>query len=494
MTPLCSSLQARPAAHRLARRGWVCTLCLAAVLSVPARAATYYVDAGAANDLGDGSLLQPKRYLHSAMQLLSAQGGDTLIVAPGSYAGPENRIDGVGAGSAAGWNTVRAASPGSVTVGASLALPLANHYLAFEDLRFDSAETKSVTGRYVKFRRCSFRGGPATGNTVNLAIGTNDATPGAQYILVEDAYSYGPGGRYNILVYNADRIVLRRVVARHEDGWSDTQGNPQANVSLYNSSNVLTQNLLLLDSRPGGYFEAALYHPSNGVAPSSNIRNQGAIIVNIGSNGVGWDGPTAAVGGLLENSVIWNTDYLASSNGSAHAGIIRNVTAGKAAQAGINDWRGGGNYSVRQSLLWQVNGSNLSAMQSQDLDCYAPACGGALNLNPATAGLRYLPRLEAGSMLASAGSGGVPIGATVLQRLGAPGTLYGDPGYDQPTAEPLWPWPNEAAIQSALCGQSGITSGFCASSSLTTYIWEMLGNPIPPEIYGAVPLFANGFE
>ena len=31
----------------------------------------------------------------------------------------------------------------------------------------------------------------------------------------------GATGRYNLLVYNSDKVVLRRVVARHQDGWSE---------------------------------------------------------------------------------------------------------------------------------------------------------------------------------------------------------------------------------------------------------------------------------
>ncbi|MEO8671455.1 MAG: hypothetical protein ABI411_09090 [Tahibacter sp.] len=479
---------------RVSRDALVGTLAACASFTVlsSAGAATYYVDAAAANDSGNGSAAQPKKSIRAGAALMSALGGDTVLIAAGTYTGGNNAIDGLVPGTANAWNTVKAQVDGSVTITAPLSLPLGDHYLRFEGLKWDYADQKSVLGRYVKLLRCAFKGGFASGNSVGLGIGTNDATPGAQYILIEDAYAYGPGGRYNILVYNADKVILRRVVARHENGWSDTQGNPQANVSLYNSTNIVTENLLLLDSRPSGYYEAALYHPSNGPA-GNNVRDLGAIILNIGGNAVGWDGGNASSASRLEDSVIWNATYAASSNGSAHAGTMNRLTVVSTTSAGINDWNSGGNFSITNSLLWQIGGSNFQAVSHSGNVCFSPVCSGEASMNPATSGLRYLPRIEAGSALSSAGAGAGRVGADVTKRIGVSGTLYGEPGYDTLTAEPLWPWPNEAAIKSAMCGDMGISSGFCAAPTLTRYVWEMLGNPIPPEIYAGI-IFANGFE
>src|SRR5205085_856804 len=50
------------------------------------------------------------------------------------------------------------------------------------------------------------------------------------------------------------------------------------------------------------------------------------------------------------------------------------------------------------------------------------------------------------------------------------------------TTTQLWPWPNEARIKSEMC--SGTTRGFCSSPSLTQYIWEAAGNPMPANLYG----------
>lgn len=464
----------------------------------PASATTYYVDGSRADDSGNGTLAAPKKFIASGMALLSPLGGDVLQIAAGSYSGTDNRIDGDGNGQEGSWNVVRAATDGTVRISAAFELPVADHWLQFEGLVWDSAQQKTITGRYVKLLRSGFRGGPATGNAVSLAIGTNDVTPGAQHVLLEDVYAWGPGGRYNIIVYNADRVILRRVLVRHDFGWTDTAGDPQANVSLYDSTNVLAQNLILLDSHPGqdDYYEAALYHPSNrttGVT-SNNIQTVGAIIVNIGSNGIGFDGSEASTANLVADSVIWNTRFALSSNGDAHAGVLTRLTAGQTDDGGVNDWNGGGNFSLGRSILWSIGGSNLSQITHSGNVCFNPTCSGETALNPANSGLLYLPRIEAGSALASAGPGGTRVGAQVLQRLGVSGTLYGESGFDATTTEPLWPWPNEAAIKTALCQQAGVSTGFCAAPTLTRYIWEMLGQSIPPEIYAPGGLFGNGFE
>jgi hypothetical protein len=353
---------------------------------------------------------------------------------------------------------------------------LGDHYLQFEGLVWDSPTEKSINGRYVKVLRSGFKGGPPNNNTMTLSIGTNDATPGAQYVLVEDSYAYGPGGRYNVLVYNADKVVLRRMVVRHEDGWSDTKGDPQAAVSLYNSTNVLTQNLLIVDSGASGYFEAALYHPSNSRA-SSNIHNVGAMILNTRGTAVGWDDSNASSGNLLQDSIIWKASDAISINGAPHAGLINRVTIGNTS-AGINDWGYGGKFTIQNSLLWAVANNTFRGIAHSNNNCYSPSCSGEQSLNPTTSVL-WPTRVESGSVLSAAGLGGSQIGATVLKRLGASGTLWGEPGYDQTTTQSLWPWPNEAAIKKAMCTDMSITTGFCAKPSLTDYVWGMIGNTLP---------------
>ena len=99
--------------------------------------------------------------------------------------------------------------------------------------------------------------------------------------------------------------------------------------------------------------------------------------------------------------------------------------------------------------------------------------------SPFTTGLKYLTRIEAGSPLKTAGSGGGQIGAQIVNRIGVSGSMHGDVGWNVDTGAPLWPYPNEARIKKEMCTDAGITRGFCADTSITNYIMNYLGNGNP---------------
>jgi hypothetical protein len=105
----------------------------------------------------------------------------------------------------------------------------------------------------------------------------------------------------------------------------------------------------------------------------------------------------------------------------------------------------------------------------------------------ATPSLRYLTRIEEGSFLKGKGSGGADIGANILYRYGSDGARHEEPGFNALTTVPLWPWPNEDRIKKEMCEDSGVTRGFCGAASLTKYIWEYLGNPMPEDPYADQP-------
>jgi hypothetical protein len=82
------------------------------------------------------------------------------------------------------------------------------------------------------------------------------------------------------------------------------------------------------------------------------------------------------------------------------------------------------------------------------------------------------------------------VGATIEHRYGSSGLRYGAAGFDTLTDVPLWPWPNEDRIKREMCAST--TRGFCSTGkrldgsnpiTLTSYVWETLGNPIPAGIY-----------
>ena len=120
-----------------------------------------------------------------------------------------------------------------------------------------------------------------------------------------------------------------------------------------------------------------------------------------------------------------------------------------------------------------------------------------------TASLRYLPRIEPGSPLEDGRAGRGAIGAEVMFKTGATGSLYGEAGFDQKTSEPLWPFPNEAQIKADMAAYNGPGAvgarGFAAGNSLdgtpqtlTKYVWEYLGNRIPADIYAGAGTGAGG--
>ncbi|UXI70335.1 hypothetical protein [Tahibacter amnicola] len=122
-----------------------------------------------------------------------------------------------------------------------------------------------------------------------------------------------------------------------------------------------------------------------------------------------------------------------------------------------------------------------------------------------TGTLKYLP--DAGS-----GTGLTEAGARILYRTGRSGTVWGEPGFDELTAESLWPWPHEAAIKAVFAepntplpgntpaandtvrGFTVATDAFGRPMTLTRYIWQYLGHEIPEAIYGGEQIFKNGFE
>lgn len=439
------------------------------IAATPAPTGTsYYVDANAPNDLGTGTAASPKKYLSSGAALLSAAGGDTLIVKPGTYSNHLDDLGNKGSGRNGVWNVIKAEIDGTVKITAPFYMPKGDHYVQLEGLVWNSNYAKGISGRYVKILRCGFVGGPLVDNEVVLAIGGGSRTElGAQHVLMEDSYAFGAGGRYKVLVYNADKVVLRRVVARQEAGWLATlkDDEPSAAITLYNSTNVLTQNLLIVDSGGTPNFSGALFHPSNSsdtVSTSVNIRNVGAMVLNSDS-GVAWDDYYPAVGMTLEDSVVINSGSDGVIvNGNARKQVkLRHVSVVGSAEKGV------ANYSNETNV---TNDSDFTISDSIVAKSGTVAFGGTVGVQNVTSVAPQWPVKPVGAN-----------GATILKRLGKPGTLYGEVGYDAVQAEDLWPFPNEVAIKKAMCQNASppVTTGLCAKPSLTHYVWEALGTPKP---------------
>ena len=402
---------------------------------------------------GDAIIVNPGESISTAVSQL--QPGGTVVIKPGTYSAFNLK-----ACTADKWCTIKAETDGTVNV-TGFNVGAGNWYTRIEGLKFTGSNTKTVGGSYLKVMRSAFQGGPATGNNVSVQIGSNDRTPGASNILFEDVWVYGAGGRYKVLVYNSEKIVLRRVVVRHDGGWTYDSRNPQGGFSLYDSKDVACQDCMFLDPASGlNGFEAGIYLVSNGTTSTkqSNVSVNGGVVIGSPSNGLAAEGNGAAATYSLSNVVIQKSGGGVATNNSGHivtlTGAYVNTTGTAYAR-----WASGGSLTVRNCIS---NASGSASSGASMSNC---------STNPTSAqGLKFPVRVEAGSSLATSG-----IGPDVTKRIGVSGTLFGEPGYDTMLAESLWPYPNETRIKSDF---DSVRAAF-GGKSLTDYVWEQLGAVSP---------------
>jgi hypothetical protein len=170
--------------------------------------------------------------------------------------------------------------------------------------------------------------------------------------------------------------------------------------------------------------------------------------------------------------------------------IFQNITSGGANTFAVSDWVTP-NYNY-----YYENAANLGSTVYQG---YTPTAG-ANDVQGVNPQIKYITREEPGTPVYGTASDGGNIGATILYEIGTTGTLYGDPGYDTVTSTSLWPFPNEAVIKSdmatfsmtnpitgnAISGMRGFAAPgnglYGGPITLTSYIWEALGNACPAGI------------
>jgi len=409
--------------------------------------------------------------------------GDTLILKDGSY---NVVISGEPNGSSGGYTVIKAENDGGVVITQPFTLTHTNSYIQFEGLKFDHASGKSIVGNHLKFLRCAFVGGMATNNEVNVGIGTNNFAD-TQYILLEDCWAYGSGGRYKIMVYNSDKVVLRRVVVRDDGGWTSGNGDPEAGIVIYQSSNVSVQNAIVIDSDLSTYDNdnvGAFYLTGHaGNRPSSNAEYLGCMAINNKKWGWNVDTDDLAVGLTMRDIVIYGQEIggIAQSNTSVAIDLQRMILGNTG--YGIGNWNTSGKVSTLSNFLFLA----LTGTASTGTNTLTNYSTFATNATAKSAGLSYLTRIESPSTLATSGQG-----PSILYQIGISGTQWGDTGYNTTTGTALWPWQNEARIKLDMAAVSA--RGFATGTSrngtpqtLTKYIWEYLGNTIPAGIYPTTP-------
>jgi hypothetical protein len=417
----------------------------------------------------------PKKTISSAAGCLAA--GDTLVLGPGTYAGSSNAIGLLPSGSAGKYVTIQAETDGTVILTATVSVSGA--YQTFAGLRFVNTDgEKAIDGNHLRFLRCAFVGGAASGNVINLGVG-------GSYNLLEDCWVYGSGGRYKVLVYRANHIVLRRVVVRDDAGWTVNASDPEAGIAVYESSSVSLQNCIAIDFDLNTYastYTGPYYLTGHGGNPSSsNCEYLGNLALNYKGGGLYVDTDDGGTNLTIRDMVFYKGEVgLAASNTSIPMTVQRLTVGSQGSNQGVVNWSRS-SMAVSDSVIFDTGASAEGASVSYT-NTYNPADlsgTGITHLNPRTNGLLYLPRIESGSALKSGGASNGQRGAQVVSRIGTSGTVHGESGYNSDTGAALWPWPNEARIKQEMCTDAGVTRGFCSASSLTYYVMNQLGNGSP---------------
>ncbi len=434
---------------------------------------------------------------------------------------------------------VRAASPGSVKiVGPTGIKPLfigrsfrKDQFILIQGITFIGGGSLYNSG-YVTIKDSGFKG--------SLGVGTGDHYEGNDYNLIEDVWVWAENTRIVAINYRSHNNVWRRVVVRSEGcDVAGCEGAPKADpsvgITVYDSQNISMQNIIVIDRlirNDVSYADfATAQHTTAGDAGGNgedyflgNNEWLGSLSINsedasmnfeadrvmvgndpiwtikdfmaIGSRKTGINigntpGNYAAAGSppsLIENATIIIPSALSDVSGvrvdPQHTGVlVKNSVAVGATRTG---------YNVKNSTV--ENSASFSTSTTQgDFDTNS-ACTGCtgLEVDPTTDGSYLYPvKVEDSSAVANAISG-VNIGASIVNRYGLNNTISGDASYNTLSSDPLWPWPNEARIKQEMCNDSDVTRGFCSNGTqlngtspvtLSSYIWEYSGNPIPDDMY-----------
>lgn len=478
---------------------------------------TYYLSPTGSDTANNGrSLSSPWKSFAQAFGSMAA--GDELILLDGTYssAAGTGYINYQGTGSAqppsgtslSNVTYVHALNPGNVTVQGGLFIGRSTRkdsFIKIQGITFEGGGDLYNTS-YVTIKDCGFHG--------SFGIGTNDHDNGNDYDLIEDVWVWASGERIIAINYRSHHNVWRRVVVRGDGCGTPAcsgSGNPNVGITVYNSMDVSVQNVIVVDrilavtDEPYGDFAVAQHAPGPDFgraewlgtislkAPDTGYYMEpdlgGTVDQTIKiSNAVAWDAEgegfniaRAGTNNLLENLTAYGrTGDSFRIAPELTSGILRNAISANSGRYGIN--------SEYVPIYVDVYNARSSPYNQTTcvLGCYTsnPMADGA------TPSLKYLTRIESGSLLKGKGLGGADIGANVLKRYGNDDTRYGETGYNTLTSTSLWPWPNEDRIKREMCANT--TRGFCSTGqrlgnvgpvTLTTYIWEYLGNPIPSGVY-----------
>lgn len=355
---------------------------------------------------------------------------------------------------------IHALNPGKVQINGALFIGRSfrkDSFIKIQGITFDGGGDLYNTS-YITIKDCGFHGA--------FGIGTNDHDNGNDYNLIEDVWVWAAGERIIAINYRANHNVWRRVVVRG-DGCSTSvcigSGNPNVGITVYNSTDVSLQNVIVVDRILGGgspYADFAVAQHDPGPI-FGRAEWLGTISLNSPDTGYYME-PDSSVSPTIKisNAVAWNA--AAGGFNIARSGIndLQNLTVNTQSDDGIRvatDLTGGTLKNI------YVSGKGRYAINSKYPPSNVSVSGSWLSAYNQTNCIANC--VNAGAIRSIVDS---DIGAKVLFRYGMDGARFGDADYNALTPVSLWPWPNEDRIKAEMC--ASVTRGFCQADSLTQYI------------------------
>ncbi|MEP7156194.1 MAG: InlB B-repeat-containing protein [Betaproteobacteria bacterium] len=487
--------------------------------TVPSSGARYISPGG--NNAADG-LTPGTAWKTFAKAFSSMTAGGELILLDGNYsvASGTGYISYLGTNSGqppsgSGLNTmtyIHAQNPGKVTVTGELFIGRSTRkdsYIKIQGITFVGGGTLYNTS-FVTIKDSGFNGA--------FGIGTNDHANGNTDNLIEDVWVWAAEQRIIAINYQADRNVWRRILVRG-DGCSTAEctgsGNPNVGFTVYDSSDVSVQNVLVVDrilsaaARSAGndYADfASAQHTASAARYLGRNKWLGSMSINAPDSGFWFEADYTIAGATtwtLQDVVALGKGIGGINVGSTGPSVISNATLINLDQTndGLRVAPGSPGGSVNNLIVKGFNRGLNSYLKPAYTDTFGSAqlynqttpTVGVRTTNPQADGtpasLKYPVRVEAGSILKSSGLNGADTGANVIYRYGVDGSRFGDAGYEALGTKALWPWPNQARIKQEMCAATA--RGFCSTAarldgqkavSVTSYVWEQLGSPVPVDI------------
>lgn len=518
--------------HRVVKNLLV-SLTLLFSTSICAIAATYYISP-TGNNSSDGSTSTP--WLTLAYAFTQMSGGDTLIVKDGTYTGTANMVtqsQHPPYGTAEAYTQVIAEHTGQAIFDGEYTRGMfsvqfntgyTDVYWRFEGLFWQNC-TQGVgmyRSRYFKFIRCGNKD-ESEGNSVSFGGGN------CEYGLFEECYAYG-SGRYKYNFGNSTACIVRSSIARSD---RVTCVDPLGSFTFYGGYNCEAQNCISIDNDQDHMYRWGATPPYTGelmgsfgnpTSGASTVLSKSRFVNCIALNShLGGGTNSANYDTVFDNCSFWDIQSQNTSNSvfwcREDTTTIKNCLIGK-----VTNYAGGGitfyyitsgtfvNNIVygfeRNPALNMGNGDHDYNALFANADNYQNTVQSAneiINNSPiwsvsnSSGALKYITRTEPGNSLEGLGQGGSNIGPDIQYLVGAKETLWGEEGYNTVTSTPMWPFPNESLIKDKMkeyyvSNTTGTVTGyrgFCSTTTkqldgvhdvtLTSYIWEYLGNPMPAE-------------